>query len=116
MTRWVHQKDFETLGVQLLGISAEPTFAQQTFASSVKLPYPLLSDVKEEVIKRYGVVYGTIPGYKVEYPQDVGKGAARVFFLIDLQGIVRGRWWGEDLAVFPTETLIKAARELAGKP
>jgi hypothetical protein len=39
-----------------------------------------------------------------------------VFFLIDLQGIVRGRWWGEDLAVFPTETLIKAARELAGKP
>jgi peroxiredoxin len=44
--------------------------------------------------------------------------AERAFFLIDTQGIVRQRWLikgGEDI-VFPTEPLLKAAQEIAGKP
>ena len=40
----------------------------------------------------------------------------RSFFLVDQQGIVRGRWIGKDLEVFPSEMLLKAAREIAGKP
>ena len=44
-------------------------------------------------------------------------GAKRSFFLVDQQGIVRGRWIGEDdLAVFSTEVLLKAAQEIVGKP
>ena len=71
--------------------------------------------MSEDVIKRYGVVYGTT-GIKVYYPDDLGKGAARAFFLIDRQGIVRGRWYGEDMEVFPTAELLKSARELAASP
>jgi peroxiredoxin len=39
----------------------------------------------------------------------------RAFFLVDRDGIVRGRWIGEDLSVFPSEEILKAARELLGK-
>ena len=41
--------------------------------------------------------------------------AGRTFFLIDQQGMVRGKWLGEDNSVFPTEKLLEAAREVAGK-
>ena len=33
---------------------------------------------------------------------------------VDKEGIVRGKWIGEDMAVFPNEPLLKAARELSG--
>ena len=51
-------------------------------------------------------------GAKTDDPDLV---AGRAFFLVDKQGIVRGKWPGEDLAVFPTEVLLKAASEVAGK-
>jgi len=59
-------------------------------------------------------VYGTTEGKN--NPDLEGLGAKRSFFLVDQQGIVRGRWIGEDLAVFPNEELLKAAGEIAGKP
>ena len=37
--------------------------------------------------------------------------AKRAFFLVDVNGIVRAKWIGEDLTTFPTEPLLKAARE-----
>ena len=46
----------------------------------------------------------------------VGQGAGRAFFLVDQRGIVRGKWIGEDLAVFPHDVLLKAAQEVAEKP
>ena len=39
----------------------------------------------------------------------------RMFFLVDKEGIIRGKWIGEDLPVFSTEMLLKAAREIVGK-
>lgn len=75
--------------------------------------------------KAYGVEYGatscvpTTPGcatQKIDYPGMEGRVAKRSFFLIDKQGIVRGKWIGEDLAVFSTEAFLKAAQEIAGKP
>ena len=106
---------FQELGVQVLGISENNPFSQKTLADSLKLPYPLLSDRTLEVTKRYGVLYGSAPG-KIDYPHMVGRMAKRAFFLIDRDGIVRGRWIGEDLAVFPSGQILKAAQELGGKP
>jgi peroxiredoxin len=103
------------LHVQLLGISANITFSQKMLADSLQLPYPLLSDSTLSVIKAYGVLYGATEG-KNEYPHMVGRGAKRSFFLIDQQGIVRGRWLGEDLDVFASERLLQAAREMTEKP
>jgi hypothetical protein len=60
------------------------------------------------------VVYGTTE--RKNNPDLEGLGAERAFFLVDQQGIVRGRWIGEDLAVFPNEVLLKAVGEITGKP
>jgi hypothetical protein len=51
---------------------------------------------------------------KKDDPGLEGSVAKRTFFLIDKQGIVRGKWVGED-AVFSNEPLLKAAQEIAGK-
>jgi peroxiredoxin len=103
------------LNVQILGISANNPFSQKMFANSLQLPYPLLSDVTLSVIKAYGVLYGATDG-KNDYPHMVGRIAKRSFFLIDPQGIVRGRWIGSDLDVFPSEMLLRMVSEMAEKP
>ena len=84
-------------------------------ADSLQLPYPLLSDMYMKVTKAYGVLYGST-GAKVDYPGVEGRVAGRAFFLVDKQGIVRGKWIGEDLAVFPSEVLLQAAQQVAEKP
>jgi hypothetical protein len=75
--------------------------------------------------KAYGVEYGATscvsgtPGcatQKIDYPGLEGRVAKRSFFLVDKDGIVRGKWIGEDLTVFSTEMFLKAAQEIAGKP
>ncbi|MBI3797361.1 MAG: peroxiredoxin [Deltaproteobacteria bacterium] len=105
---------FQQLNIQILGISINNPFSQKTFADSLQLPYPLLSDRSLKVAKAYGVLYGTTEGKN--NPDLEGLGTKRSFFLVDQQGIVRGRWIGEDLAVFSNEVLLKAAGEIAGKP
>ena len=108
-------RQFQNLNIQILGISTNHPFSQKVQADSLQLPYPLLSDVYMKVTKAYGVLYGST-GAKVEVPGLVGRIAVRAFFLIDKQGIVRGKWIGEDLAVFPNEVLLKGAQQVAEKP
>lgn len=93
--------------MQIVGISSDSPFALKTFADSLKAPYPLLSDWSRTVIERYGVLA----------PDKVR--ALRAYFLVDRQGIIRQRWLlglpGDDI-VFPSETILEAVRELAGRP
>ena len=96
--------------MQILGISTDNPFSQKAFADSLKLPYPLLSDRAMKATRAYGVVYGHVPG-KNDYPEMKDLIAKRAFFLVDVNGIVRAKWIGEDLTTFPTEPLLKAARE-----
>ncbi len=57
------------------------TFSQQTFAESLKLPYPLLSDYPDrKVIRAYGIL------------REKTMTATRTFFLIDPQGVIRKKW------------------------
>jgi peroxiredoxin len=104
-TRKVDYSKFQDLNVQILGISANSPFSQKTFADSLKLPYPLLSDFPDlKVIQQYTGL------------QDLKVTAARrAFFLLDQQGVIRGRWFGEALAVLPSEPILDKAREIAGK-
>ena len=72
---------FNELGVQILGISADNPFAQKTFADSLKLPYPLLSDFPDrKVIQTYGILSAS------------QMTAQRSFFLVDEKGILRQQW------------------------
>jgi peroxiredoxin len=41
--------------------------------------------------------------------------ARRAFFLVDQQGIVRGKWLVENKAIFPSEEMLERAREMARK-
>lgn len=92
--------------MQILGISANNPFSQKTFADSLKLPFPLLSDFPAlKAIRSYG-------GLSQEFNLTL---AQRWFFLIDKQGIVRGQWRGTSKDVFPSETILKAVRQLQGK-
>lgn len=92
--------------MQNLAVSANLTFSQQTFAESLKLPYPLLSDFPErKVIRSYGVL------------NEKTMTADRSFFLIDPQGVVRKKWIIENPAttVVYNETLLRDIREIVGK-
>ncbi len=99
-------KRFEALNVQILGVSADNMFSQQTFAESLKLPYPLLSDFPDRnVIRSYGVL------------NEKWMTANRSFFLIDPQGILRKKWIVENPAttVVYSPTLLKDIEEIVGK-
>ncbi len=92
--------------MQVLAISADSPFALKTYADSLKVPYPLLSDWTRKVIPRYGVL-----SPNKAYP-------LRAYFLVDEQGILRRQWLlgiaGDDI-VFPSEPILKAVQELGGK-
>ena len=104
----VDYSKFEKLNVQILGVSASNPFSQKTFADSMNLPYPLLSDYPDlEVIHRYGVLK-RIGAAK----RPMARGA---YFLIDKEGIVRGRWYNPPKEVYPSAPFLKAAREIEGK-
>jgi hypothetical protein len=61
--------------------------------------------MQSNAIKAYGL------------PNHVGREIVwRSFFLVDTQGIVRGKWVGEDSGVFSNEPLLKAVQEIAGEP
>jgi peroxiredoxin len=93
---------FQELNVQILGIGSSNPFSQKTFADSLKLPYPLLSDFPNmQVIRSYGVLG----------PAQVT--ARRAFFLVDQQGVVRGKWLVENKEIFPSEELLKTAQVMA---
>lgn len=92
--------------MQILGISANNPFSQKTFADSLELPFPLLSDLPNlTTIKSYG-------GLSQELPLTV---AQRWFFVIDLDGVVRGEWRGTTKDVLPSETILKVIRAISKK-
>ena len=90
------------------------------FVPNSIVPYPLLSDFPDlQVIRHYGVLWphqiGPLRDGNVVVDHAPHTAARRAFFLVDQQGIVRGKWLGENKAFFPSEEMLKAARELAGK-
>jgi peroxiredoxin len=99
-------KRFEALGVQILAVSADNPFSQQTFAESLKLPYPLLSDfVERKVIRSYGILNETIMT------------AIRTFFLIDPQGVIRKKWMLDNpqTTVVYSDTFLRDIEGIIGK-
>ena len=106
--------------MQVLGISADHPFAQKTFAESLQLPYPLLSDLPDlQAIRNYGVLWpdqiGPLKDGGVVVEHRPNTAARRAFFLVDQQGIVRGKWLVANNAVFPSGDILKVAREMTGK-
>jgi len=94
------------LNVQILAVSANTTFSQQTFAESLKLPYPLLSDFPDrKVIRAYGIL------------NEHAMIAIRTFFLIDPRGVIRKKWVIENpvTTVVYSDTVLRGIQEVMGK-
>jgi mycoredoxin-dependent peroxiredoxin len=106
--RGANYHKLQELDIQVLAISADETFAQTTFALSLKSPFPFLSDHPElQVIRSYA---GLQP-----HPSDPTRQVARrALFLIDKQGIVRGKWQGETQDMLPADEVMKVAQDIAG--
>ena len=56
--------EFEAVGAQRVGISADSVDKQKQFDDKHDLGYPLLSDESKDVAKAYGVTRRIIPGNK----------------------------------------------------
>ncbi len=91
------------LKAQVIGISVNDPFSNKAFAVKNRLPFPVLSDYKREVIKTYGVEsadFGGLKGYTV---------AKRSIFILDKNGVVRYAWSTDDPDVEPNYEGIEAA-------
>lgn len=91
------------LHAQVIGISVNDPFSNKAFADKNRLPYPVLSDYKREVVHRYGLEmdnFAGLQGYTV---------AKRSIIILDQEGIIRYMWVSDDPAVEPNYTQIEEA-------
>jgi glutaredoxin-dependent peroxiredoxin len=68
---------FINLKTQIIGISVNDPFSNKAFAEKNRLPFPVLSDYKREVIRKYGLEladFAGLQGYTV---------AKRSIFILD---------------------------------
>lgn len=101
--------EFDKLNIQVVAIAASNPFSQKTFADSLKLPYPLLSDHPDQkTIQKYGV-----RKYVGDAKRPVAKGS---YFLVDKDGVIRGKWVPPAGKLFPNGLILNAARELEPRP
>jgi peroxiredoxin Q/BCP len=75
-------KDLESLGLVVLGVSADSVKSHKKFAEKFNLPFPLLSDETKAVCEAYGV-WGKKKFMGKEY-----MGISRMSFLIDEKGTI----------------------------
>ncbi len=83
------------LDAQVIGVSVNDPFSNKGFAEKNRLPFPILSDYKREVIKTYGLEmsnFAGLDGYTV---------SKRSIFILDKNGIVRYVWVSDNPAVEP---------------
>ena len=71
------------LKAQIVGIAVTDPFSNKAFAEKNRLTFPILSDYKHEVIKKYGIELPDFAGLN-DYTT-----AKRAIFILDKTGIVR---------------------------
>ena len=93
------------LNAQVIGLSVNDPFSNKGFTEKNRLPFPILSDYKREVIRTYGLEFPNfagLNGYTV---------AKRSIFVIDEKGIVRYVWVSDNPAVEPNYQEIQIVLE-----
>src|SRR5437763_9391264 len=72
---------FSGLNAEVIAVSVDSPFAQEAWAQKEKIGITLASDLNQEVIKKYDVVFPMLAGG--------GDTAARAAFVIDKNGVVQ---------------------------
>ena len=97
--------EIRALGAEIVAVAVTSVFAQQAFAQSLGVDFPLVSDWNRTVAPAYGVQYEVWRGH-----QGVAK---RSVFVVDRDGIIRYRWVTDDALVLPDyDEAIAALRTL----
>ncbi len=120
-------RKFQELDLQILGIAVQTSFSQKTFADSLGLPFPLLSDhpdAKVTGLYAVGNFYkaGTdftpflVPGRSSLRTKKDRILADQAFFLVDKEGILRGRWLPGNMEAISSKHILNMARAIAGNP
>ncbi|MGH9993041.1 MAG: redoxin domain-containing protein [Nitrososphaera sp.] len=91
------------LGANVIGISVDGPFANKFFIQNRHLNFPVLSDYKRDVIKRYGIVMKNLG------PLEDYDAAKRSVFILDSSGSVVYRWVSDNPLVEPNYNEIKEA-------
>lgn len=97
------------LGANVVGISVDGPFANKFFVQNRHLNFPVLSDYRREVIRKYGIVMnrlGPLEGYDA---------AKRSVFILDENGKVIYRWVSDNPLIEPNYNEIKDALKKAKK-
>jgi peroxiredoxin Q/BCP len=95
-------EDFVALGAAVIGVSADSADRHQAFASSQRLPFPLVSDKDGTLRRAFGV------------PKTMGLLPGRVTYVIDKQGIVRHVFSSQFAADRHVEEALEIVRGLEG--
>lgn len=91
--------EFESLGVQVWGVSLDDLQSHQAFAAKLSLSFPLLADTEHVLSDALGV-YG-----EQEWKGQKFMGLSRDTFIIDPEGKVAHEWRGVDPISTISETL-----------
>ena len=97
------------LGANVVGVSVDGPFANKFFTQNRHLNFPVLSDYKRDVIKRYGIVMPNLGPLK-DY-----NAAKRSVFILDENGKVLYRWVSDNPLVEPNYDEIKGELKKAKK-
>ena len=95
--------EFDEAGVRPFAISRDSPWTHIAWATTLELPFPLLSDWNAEAVRGFGVAH-EFRGF-----DDV---AERSAFLVDRDGTVRGAWRYDAAEVPHFDELLTAARAL----
>jgi glutaredoxin-dependent peroxiredoxin len=89
------------LGANVIGISIDGPFANKFFVQNRHLNFPVLSDYRRDVIKKYGILMRNLASLK-DYDA-----AKRSVFILDENGKVIYRWVSDNPLVEPNYNEIK---------
>ncbi|HEX7032688.1 MAG TPA: peroxiredoxin [Nitrososphaera sp.] len=95
------------LGANVVGVSVDGPFANKFFVQNRHLNFPVLSDYRREVIRKYGIVMNKLG------PLDGYDAAKRSVFILDEGGKVIYRWISDNPLVEPNYGEIKDALKKA---
>lgn len=92
--------EYHGLDAEVVAISVDNPFAQETWAKSAGIAIPVLSDFNKTVIAAYGAHYADFLGFK-----GVAKRSA---FVVDKAGVIRYAAVSDDAKVMPDFDAIKS--------
>ncbi len=96
----------------MLGVSVDFNDANKAFAEKLGLTYPLLSDVRREMARAYGVLYDDTKMAEDPAKIPLYLRAKRSWFVIDKAGVLRYVKTTEPRDLIPNDEILKVLSEL----